>query len=126
MKKEKKRKTPAVVIFAVCAMALVLLFVSVNTAVLSRTIKRIEDRVYEAEISAEVFEEIYEEFLSVRTYLGITVDHNDIATVEEEFAEIRGALSIDDKETAAIAKSRLHSALLHLRRLSSFNLDSII
>lgn len=119
-------RAPKAVIFAVAALICVVAFVIVNTLVLSRMIGELEQRTRSAEMEHTEFEKLYEDFVGMRTYLSITVNHDDIATVEEEFEEIRGALAIDDKETAAIAKSRLLGALRHLGRLSGFNMDSII
>lgn len=117
---------PAVVIFAFTVLLLVLSFVCVNTLVLSRIIGELEEKTETTKLEASEFTELYGEFLRMRTYLSITVNHDDIKAVEEEFAEILGALNIDDHETAAIAKSRLVGALSHLRRLSGFNIDSVI
>ena len=126
MKTGAEKRAPKAVIFASTALICVVAFVIVNTLVLSSMIGELERRTSSAEIEYTEFEELYEDFVGMRTYLSITVNHDDIATVEEEFDEIRGALAIDDKETAAIAKSRLLGALGHLGRLSGFNIDSII
>ncbi len=126
MKRGAKRHAPKAVIFSIVTLVCVVAFVIVNTLVLSSMIGELERRTSAAEIEYTEFEELYEYFVGMRTYLSITVNHDDIATVEEEFEEIRGALAIDDKETATIAKSRLLGALRHLGRLSGFNMDSII
>ncbi len=126
MKKLKKNAVPFAVYFAVGLLLAIILFVSVNTAVLSHVIGALHERALEMPLEGEAAEELYGEFLRSRTYLSLSVDHDDIAAVEEEFAEIRGALSVGDKDGAAIAKSRLCSALGHLGRLSGFNIDSII
>lgn len=126
MKKAKRRKVPYAVIFAVSVLAVIFVFVYSNTLILSDIISDFEMRVKGTELEGAKFNGIYEDFLKNRTYLGITVNHDDIAEVEEEFAEILGALRIGDTQTAEIAKSRLISALGHLKRLSGFNIDSII
>lgn len=126
MKKKCEGKAPKVVYAAVFILILIVSFVIINTLILSRTIKDLEKEAIETSLNTEDFERLYGKFLRARTYLSITVDHNDIATVEAEFAEIRGALSVGDFDSAAIGKSRLCSALGHLGRLSGFNIDSII
>lgn len=126
MKRRNKKRPPGAVIFAIAALLCVLVFVFVNTLLLHLTITRLEDRVEATQTEYGAWAELYEKFLKSRTYMSITVNHDDIAAVEEEFAEILGALRIGDKEAAEIAKSRLESALGHLKRLSGFNLDSII
>ena len=126
MVKVNKKRTPPAVIFAVLVLSVIFTFACVNTLLLSRMIEDIENQVLEAVPEYEDFAKVYDSFLRKRLYLSITVNHDDIATVEEEFAEILGALKIGDTETAKIAKSRLVSALGHLKRLSGFNIDSII
>ena len=118
--------TPKAVYVAIIILTMSVAFVAINTAILSKTIKEIEESTVSAPLTLNEFDALYDDFLKVRTYLSISVDHDDIATVETGFAEIRGALAAGDEESAAIAKSRLCSALGHLRRLSGFNIDSII
>ncbi|MBR2467372.1 MAG: DUF4363 family protein [Clostridia bacterium] len=126
MKNAKTRSIPAAVYFAFIILAFTLAFVCVNTVILSRTISRLEQEAAAAPLNEEAFDKLYDDFLSARVYLSITVDHDDIACVETEFFEIRGALAIGDTDSAAIAKSRLCGALGHLGRLSGFNIDSVI
>lgn len=126
MKSAKTTPIPTAVYFAFATLALTLIFVCVNTVILSKMISGIEQKVAEAPLNAEVFDKLYDDFMSARVYLSITVDHDDIACVETEFFEIRGALAIGDTDSAMIAKSRLCGALGHLGRLSGFNIDSII
>ena len=122
----KNSKTPPAVYFAYVTLAVITVFISINTAFLSKTISDLEQKARATPIEASAFEELYDDFLKARTYLSTSVDHDDIASVEAEFHEILGALAIDDKESAVIAKSRLCGALCHLGRLSGFNIHSII
>ncbi len=124
--KNKLQKAPPAVYFAAITLVLITTFIVINTTVLSSTIKKLKEKAEETPLTANAFESLHEDFLAARTYISISVDHNDIASVEEEFQEILGALAIGDKESAAIAKSRLCGALGHLGRLSGFNIDSII
>ncbi len=124
--KNVKKNAPFAVYFAIGLLILLILFVGINTAVLSSVIEKLEERALAIPLESESVEELYGDFIKARTYLSLSVDHDDIRAVEEEFAEIRGALSVGDKDGAAIAKSRLCGALGHLGRLSGFNIDSII
>ncbi len=126
MKSVKTKSVPTAVYFAFAILVLTLAFVCVNTVILSRTITKLEQDVTAAPLNEEAFDKLYGDFTSARVYLSITVDHDDIACVETEFFEIRGALAIGDTDSAAIAKSRLCGALGHLGRLSGFNIDSVI
>jgi hypothetical protein len=124
--REKRGSGIGAVIFALSAIIVVSAFVAINTAVLSTLIGDIERDAMRVELTEADATELYEKFTHVRTYLSITVNHDDIARVESELAELIGATKAGDRENAMIAKSRLVSALAHLRRLSGFNLDSII
>lgn len=126
MKNERREKTPWAVRLSIIILAAIILFIIINTAALSRIIGELERRASSAPLEASSFSTLYEDFKHARSYLSITVDHDDIAEVERDFCEIIGALSVGDGESAAIAKSRLCGALGHLRRLSGFNIDSII
>lgn len=126
MKKERSEKTPREVSLAFLILTAVILFVIINTFVLSKTIGELERRAESTPLELSSFNELYNDFKSVRSYLSITVDHDDIAEIERDMCEIIGALSVEDTQSAAIAKSRLCGALGHLKQLSGFNIDSII
>ncbi len=126
MKKERSEKTPREVSLAFLILTAVILFVIINTCMLSKTIGELERRAESTPLELSSFNELYNDFKSVRSYLSITVDHDDIAEIERDMCEIIGALSVEDAQSAAIAKSRLCGALGHLKRLSGFNIDSII
>jgi hypothetical protein len=73
-----------------------------------------------------VYSEIYDDYRQRQKFLSITVNHEDLTTIETEFEEILGSALADDKENIIIAKSRLIGALEHIRRLSGINIDSIL
>lgn len=73
-----------------------------------------------------VYNEIYDDYRRRQKFLSITVNHEDLTTIETEFEEILGSALADDKENIIIAKSRLIGALEHIRRLSGINIDSIL
>lgn len=126
MKKERRGKPPRAVCLSVIILTAIIVFIIINTAVLSKEIGKLEERVESAPSEISAFNALFDDFKHVRSYLSITVDHDDIAEVEKDFYEIIGALSVGDEQSAAIAKSRLCGALRHLKRLSGFNIDSII
>ena len=108
-----------------------ILLVSLNTYMLCRTVSHFEERINEPNIQimdtlALEYEKIYSDFGKAEMFLGITVSHNDLTNAEELFAELIGAARAKDYEGVIIAKSRLSDALLHLRRLVGFNIESIL
>lgn len=68
----------------------------------------------------------YDLFRKKETFIGLTVNHSDLASIEDGFAEMIGFLSVGDADNAEVTKNRLLDALSHLRRLSGFNIDAII
>jgi len=115
-----------IVIFATVLLLAVVIFVTVNTVVISHLTSNFEKKAIGLVLSDDGVSELYSDFVKMRTYLTLTVNHDDIACVEEELAELMGAVKVGDTESAEIAKSRLVNAISHLGRLSGFNIDSII
>lgn len=112
---------------------LVILAVILNTGALKRTIDGFCETVEALEINEGDIEgsllrarRIYSDFKRAETYMSLTVNHNDLTAIEEIFSEMIGCLSVGDSDGARIAKSRLSDALMHLRRLSGVNIDSVI
>ena len=111
----------------VCTVALI----TANSLVLGRMIATVTKSVSEAEEVATAtaekeYTEIYEDFKKKERYISLTVNHNDLMTIENSFAELIGAAKANDTQSLLIAKSRLIDALEHLKRLSGINLDSIL
>ena len=120
-------------IFGVIAFALVVISVIANTVILHRNIDKIHESVDKIEINdnnceiAKVLaEDIYELFRKRETFIGLTVNHDDLSEIEDCFSELIAYLRVDDADSASVAKNRLTDALSHLRRLSGFNIDAII
>ena len=86
--REKRGSGIGAVIFALSAIIVVSAFVAINTAVLSTLIGDIERDAMRVELTEADATELYEKFTHVRTYLSITVNHDDIARVESELAEL--------------------------------------
>ncbi len=72
------------------------------------------------------FEKLFSKFRRAEKIISITVGHDDLTHIEENFADIIGAARAGDEDGLVTTKSRLIDSLGHLRRLSGINLDSII
>ena len=120
-------------IIAFCLLFLVICFVLINTLVLDRQIKALYDDTAKIEIGDSDIQEVersalelYEEFKKREKFISLTVNHEDLTRIEESFSEIIGYLSVGNADDAMVIKNRLLDSLEHLRRLSGFNIDSII
>ena len=107
--------------------------VGINTYTLEREIGKALEQVDALTITEEETvdayieaKSIYESFKRQETYISLTVDHSDLMTIEESFSEMIGYLSVGNASDAIVIKNRLRDSLEHLRRLSGFNIDSII
>ena len=120
-----KEKILAAVLFV-----LIILFVTVNTVIVDEQIGDIIDGVDDIDLGADnsmvEAEELYDAFMKKQGYLSITVSHNDMTSIEDCFVEMIGYISVGDVENATVVKYRLRNSLEHLRRLSEFNIDTII
>ena len=119
-------------IFGVVTIISVIAIVSFNTIKLDNDINTIYDAVctIDTDKNAKNAEaranEVYDLFRSKELFIGLTVNHDDLSNIEEDFAEMIGYLNISDHDGAAVTKNRLLDSLSHLRRLSGFNIDAII
>lgn len=116
-------------ILTAALLAAILGTVAVNTLFLTRridrTVREVEALHIEDEDAAMRAKEIYADFEKDEEYLSLTVNHNDLCEVGGLFIETIAYLTVKNAEEASVAKSRLIDALLHLRRLSGINVDSI-
>lgn len=71
------------------------------------------------------FRQIYSDFKKKETYISLTVNHEDLTSIDISFSEIIGASSAEDIDSVIMIKSRLIDSLFHLKRLSGINIDSI-
>ena len=117
-------------VFGICIFIITVGFVITNSALLSRSIGEILSLAESIDTSAqdayENVDMIYAEFKSRETFLGLTVNHEDMTNIEECLSEMKGQLCIGAREDAEVTKSRLVDALRHLRRLCGVNIDAII
>ena len=117
------------VIWAFIIVFLLITLVLLNSIIISYNIKEVISRLEGTpnEISAaDKYLDIRDDFIKIRKYISLTVNHEDISEIDSEFAELSGILTVGDAEELVIAKSRLINALLHLKRLSGINLESIL
>ena len=117
-------------IFATIAMVLVLFIVSANSIALHYSISGLIDEVEKFDIDAHDAEararEIKTKFESTERFVSLTVNHEDLTNIEICYSDLVGYLERDMTDDAEVTKNRLIDNLLHLRRLSGINIDSII
>ena len=118
-----KKIAYAVLIFSLVAVA-------ANSIYLHLSIEKITVRteltsVYSKNAEDE-YRELHDYYKLHEHIISLTVNHDDLESIDDAYFEIIGALEIGDTDSASIAKSRLLGALLHLKRLSGINIDSII
>ena len=73
----------------------------------------------------DLYNDIYQHYMKKQKIISITVSHDCLREIENNFCEILGSIEANDEESLIIAKSRLIGALEHLQRLSGINADSI-
>ncbi len=120
-------------IFAIAILSLIICFCVFNTYFLQKEIDGLTVKIEALEISDESVEEalrdatqIREDFRERETYISLSVNHEDLSNIETIFAEMIGQLEVASADDARVAKSRLLDALCHLKRLSGFNIDTIV
>lgn len=118
--------------FAVITILLIIAAVTLNTVKMHRDIDSVYDAVNGIELDKDHIDtkdnakKAYEKFKKCETFIGLTVNHDDLSNIEESFTEMLGHLAIGDTDAATVTKNRLLDELSHLRRLSGFNIDAII
>ncbi len=108
--------------------ALLIIFVIANSFILSFNINKVIEKLEDTPNSpneAQTYIDIYDDYMRRQKYISLTVNHDDLSTIETSFFEMLGAIEANDEESLIIAKSRLLGALSHLKRLSGINMDSI-
>ena len=115
-------------IAAVSAMVLITAFVFFNSFFSARLIDEITDfaeQVNEGTTPDEM-QSLSEAYMNRRAYLALTVSHKDLSDIEDLIAELIGSATVGDEDGIEVTKSRLISALAHLRRLCAITFDSIL
>ena len=118
------------VYFAYTVFLLLVTAVILNSLFLSKTIDSLREDVEagaedDMAIAEKEYTEIYEKYKKYELYISLSVSHDDLANLEDAFAEILGAARAEDTAGVITTKNRLTEYLRHVRRLSGINLDSI-
>ena len=120
-------------VFGIVTFLLIVFLVFVNTIFLHSDIEKIYEAVHGLDIREGNCESAMidaEKALGIlkkkELFMGLTVNHEDLTDIKNEFSELLGYLSVDDAKEAFVVKNRLKDSLSHLRRLSGFNIDAII
>lgn len=113
---------------SVCALAAVTILVFMNSFLSAKLIDSVMEKIerIDTDTTQDELYEISDFYMKRQTYLALTVSHDDLSEIEDIIAELIGSGAVCDADGVIIAKSRLISALSHLRRLSGINLDSIL
>ena len=117
--------------FAAVTLTLLLCFVVTNSLVLKSKIELLKENIIGAEENNmdeahKEYNSLFLKYNKLEKYMSLTVNHEDLANIENAFAEIIGAANADDKTALLTTKSRLIDYLSHIRRLSGINIDSIL
>ena len=116
-------------VVAVVLLLSLLTAVTVNTVYLTNKLDEICRSICDLDIKTEEktqAEAIYEEYNQAKTIISLTVSHEDLTNIDDAFVQMISYISVGNVEEAEVTKSRLIASLQHLRRLSGFNIDSII
>ncbi len=117
-------------VFAIITFSITVIAIIFNTIYLSKTTKRFINEMEELDIQSEDAienaQKVRDDFMKSLPFISLTVSHDDLTNIEDGFAELVGCLYVNDKNGAEITKNRLKCSFEHLRRLSGFNIDSII
>jgi hypothetical protein len=112
-------------------MFLTITSVLINTYLVDKTILRITSDVEaiktsDTDTAYRATQNSLRYFKEKELYISLTVNHEDLTSIEDSFAEMLGNLSVGEKSAAEVTKNRLLCSLMHLRRLSGINIDAII
>lgn len=116
--------------FAYSVFIILSLAVIINSVALGKITDILSKEIIDAEecdmkLAEKEYTEIYEKYKSYELYISLSVDHDDLSSVEDAFSEIIGAAKADDAVGVITTKSRLTDNLRHIKRLAGINIDSI-
>ena len=115
---------------AIVVLLLLTVTVVANSLYISHVTEKFSRELENLDINSDnIIEELesgFKRFKKAERFISITVSHDDLTNIEESFADIIGAAKAGETGDIQRIKSRLVDSLLHLGRLSSLNLDSII
>ena len=116
--------------FAYTVFAILFVAVIINSVMLGKVIDKISEELLYAEesdmaLAEKEYSEIYEKYKKYELYVSLSVDHDDLSSIEDAFSEIIGAARAEDTAGVITTKSRLTDYLRHIKRLAGINIDSI-
>ena len=130
MKKKKFADFTKSVPVALITLLSIIIFVCADAPIVSgmidKTIAELEGFKISNEGAEEQFSQIKNRYERRVKYINLTVSHSLTLEVEAFFSELQTEVKYGDENDIQKAKSRLIDALLHLKRLSGFKLESII
>ena len=118
------------VIIAFVLLAVTLSAVITNSFILKNSFNKLTEDVQSVDdedlaAAHEKYTEIFDNFKKKEWYISLTVNHEDLTSVEDALSEITGAAEAGDGDAVMTIKSRLINSLEHLSRLSGINMESI-
>lgn len=116
------------VLIAFLSLIIILSLITSNTIIVSKSIESIIDILENTENSVDeykAYEDIHSLYMKKQKIIALTISHEDLRDIENDFHEILGAIKANNEESLIIAKSRLLGSLRHIKRLSGINSDSI-
>ncbi len=116
--------------FASVIFLILLIAVTLNSIAIGNIISDLTEKLTYAEeenmaAAKDEYELIYKKYKSYEMYISLTVSHDDLANLEDAFAEIIGAAKAGDRDGVITTKYRLINCLGHIKRLSGINIYSV-
>ena len=117
-------------LLAIALLICIFLAVTLNTFMIDSKISKLYDSLSKLDVchpdSQNHLQNIANEYQQTKGLISITVSHDDLTSIDECFIELSGYVESGELTEAEITKNRLMFYLNHIRRLSGFNIDSII
>ena len=114
------------IILLICSATFVVVNSFVLSSIIDNVLIKIEDEDTDINAAKEKYKQLYVELQNKMSYISLTVNHEDLTSITEGFAELIGTLEAGDEDAFTTVKSRLISSLKHIRRLAGINIDSIL
>ena len=114
------------VILLLCSLAFVITNSILLTEIINGVLTEIDAAGDDITTAEESYSKIYDGLKDKLSYVSLTVNHEDLSSITDEFAELVGSARANDEEGFLAVKSRLISSLEHLKRLVGINIDSIL
>ena len=120
------RSVRIALILLICSMIFVISNSLALSSIIDDVIAKTDHATEDITHAKNEYEKIYDDLDKKMTYISLTVNHEDLTSITEGFAELIGAIEAGDEDAFITVKSRLISSLKHIRRLAGINIDSIL